>query len=66
VSDEVRAGVVSLPHGFGHDRDGVEMSVARKVGGVTSNVLTDRSVVDPVSGTAVLNGIPVDVARIDA
>jgi anaerobic selenocysteine-containing dehydrogenase len=66
VSDELRAGVVSLPHGFGHDREGVEMSVARKVGGVTSNVLTDRSVVDPVSGTAVLNGIPVDVARVDA
>jgi anaerobic selenocysteine-containing dehydrogenase len=65
VSDELRPGVVSLPHGFGHDRDGVELTVARKVGGVTSNVLTDRTTLDPVSGTAVLNGIPVDVVRSD-
>jgi anaerobic selenocysteine-containing dehydrogenase len=62
VSDDLRPGVVSLPHGFGHDLDGVEQAVARRQPGVNSNVLTDREDVDPLSGTAVLNGIPVEVA----
>jgi anaerobic selenocysteine-containing dehydrogenase len=59
--DELRPGVVSLPHGFGHDLDGVELEVARRQPGVNSNVLTDREDLDPISGTAVLNGIPVEV-----
>jgi anaerobic selenocysteine-containing dehydrogenase len=62
VWPDLRRGVVSLPHGFGHDLDGVEQAVARATPGVNSNVLTDRCDVDPVSGTAVLNGIPVEVA----
>jgi anaerobic selenocysteine-containing dehydrogenase len=61
VSEDLRPGVVSLPHGFGHDLDGVELTVARRQPGVNSNVLTDREDVDPLSGTAVLNGIPVEV-----
>ncbi len=63
VTDRVMPGVVSLPHGFGHDRDGVRLSVAREQQpGVTSNVLADETMMDPLSGTAVLNGIPVEVA----
>jgi anaerobic selenocysteine-containing dehydrogenase len=62
VSEDLRPGVVSLPHGFGHDLVGVELAVAREQPGVNSNVLTDREDVDPLSGTAVLNGIPVEVA----
>jgi anaerobic selenocysteine-containing dehydrogenase len=61
VTDDLRPGVVSLPHGFGHDLAGVELTVARQQPGVNSNVLTDREDVDPLSGTAVLNGIPVEV-----
>ena len=61
VTDELRPGVVSLPHGFGHDLPGVEQTVARANPGVNSNVLTDRHTVDPISGNAVLNGIPVEV-----
>ena len=61
VSEDLRPGVVSLPHGFGHDLDGVEQQVARAVDGVNSNVLTDRHDIDVVSGNAVLNGIPVEV-----
>jgi anaerobic selenocysteine-containing dehydrogenase len=61
VTEDLRRGVVSLPHGFGHDLAGVELSVARTQGGANSNVLTDRDDVDPLSGTAVLNGIPVEV-----
>jgi anaerobic selenocysteine-containing dehydrogenase len=59
---DLRPGVASLPHGFGHDVDGVEQGVARAAGGASSNVLTDRHDVDPISGTAVLNGIPITVS----
>jgi anaerobic selenocysteine-containing dehydrogenase len=61
LTDAMRRGVVSLPHGFGHDVDGVEQEVARQRGGVNANLLADRSELDPLSGTAVLNGIPVSV-----
>jgi anaerobic selenocysteine-containing dehydrogenase len=62
VTDDLRPGVVSLPHGFGHDLDGVELSLARTRPGPNSNVLTDRTALDPISGNAVLNGIPVELA----
>jgi anaerobic selenocysteine-containing dehydrogenase len=62
VTDAIRPGVVSIPHGWGHDMPGVELSVARRYAGVNSNLLADEELVDPVSGTAVLNGIPVEVA----
>ena len=61
VTDALRPGVVSLPHGFGHDLEGVELTVARAAGGASSNVLADRHTVDPVSGNAVLNGLDVEV-----
>lgn len=62
LRDDLRPGVVSLPHGFGHDLDGVELSVARQRGGANVNVLTDRHELDPLSGNAVLNAIPVEFA----
>jgi anaerobic selenocysteine-containing dehydrogenase len=63
VTDDIAPGVVSIPHGFGHDLPGVEMSVARQASaGVNTNLLTDDLQIDPLSGTAVLNGIPVEVA----
>ncbi len=62
VTDALRRGVVSLPHGFGHDLDGVEQAVARAAGGANSNVLADRHLIDPVSGNAVLNGLDVTVS----
>jgi anaerobic selenocysteine-containing dehydrogenase len=62
VSDDIAPGVVSIPHGWGHDRPGAELSVARRHAGVNSNLLTDDLRVDPLSGTAVLNGVPVRVA----
>jgi anaerobic selenocysteine-containing dehydrogenase len=61
VTDAIRAGVVSIPHGWGHDAPGVRMGVARDHAGVNSNVLADASLIDPLSGNAVLNGIPVEV-----
>jgi len=62
VTDGIRPGVVSIPHGWGHDAEGVELSVARRHAGVNSNELADHELVDPLTGTAVLNGIPVEVA----
>jgi anaerobic selenocysteine-containing dehydrogenase len=60
VTDGIMPGVVSIPHGWGHDVEGVQMSVASTIGaGVNSNLLADDSLFDPLSGNAVLNGIPV-------
>jgi hypothetical protein len=56
-------GVVSLPHGWGHDAPDTRMAVAREHAGVNSNLLTDEHHLDPLSGNAVLCGIPVTVKR---
>ncbi len=61
ITDEIRPGVVSLPHGYGHDLQGIGLSVAAKTPGVNSNRLTDDQPLDVLSGNAVLNGIPVEV-----
>ncbi|GAB3437662.1 molybdopterin-dependent oxidoreductase [Actinophytocola sediminis] len=61
VTDAIRPGVVSIPHGWGHDVDGVRGAVARAHAGVNSNLLTDDTDLDALSGTAVLNGIPVEI-----
>jgi anaerobic selenocysteine-containing dehydrogenase len=61
VTDEIMPGVVSLPHGWGHGQKGSRQSVASEYAGVNSNLLTDETLIDPLSGNAVLNGIPVRV-----
>ncbi|GAA1445426.1 molybdopterin oxidoreductase family protein [Mycobacterium cookii] len=60
ASDDLMPGVVSLPHGYGHARDGVRMGRSREVPGVSVNDLTDPELLD-VSGNAALNGVPVAV-----
>ncbi|WP_405494570.1 molybdopterin oxidoreductase family protein [Streptomyces sp. NBC_00096] len=64
ITDSVRAGVVSLPHGWGHDRAGTRLSVAGAAPGVNVNQLLDGTRLDPLSGTAVLNGFPVELTPI--
>ncbi|MEU4145449.1 molybdopterin-dependent oxidoreductase [Streptomyces parvulus] len=59
VTDTVRPGVVSLPHGWGHDRAGTRQAHAATEPGVNVNQLLDGSLLDPLSGNAVLNGVPV-------
>jgi anaerobic selenocysteine-containing dehydrogenase len=61
VTDGIMPGVVSIPHGWGHSAPGMRMRVASENSGVNSNVLADESQMDPLSGNAVLNGIPVEV-----
>lgn len=60
VTDDIMEGVVSLPHGWGHDLDGSRLSVASDHAGVNTNILSTGAM-DPLSGNAVLNGIPVEV-----
>jgi anaerobic selenocysteine-containing dehydrogenase len=63
VTDEVMPGVVSLPHGYGHRRAGVKLSVAQEHAGASINDLTDETVLDALCGTAVFSGVPVRVRR---
>ena len=64
ITDGIRPRVVSLPHGWGHSQPGTRQSVAREFAGVNSNVLTDHEEIDPLSGNAVLNGIPVSLSSV--
>ena len=61
ITDGIRPGVVSIPHGFGQNLPGVRLRVAQEYRGVNTNVLTDDAFVDPVSGNIALNGVPVTV-----
>jgi anaerobic selenocysteine-containing dehydrogenase len=62
VSADIRPGVVSLPHGWGHDAEGAQLQLAAQDPGINTNILTDDEALDPLSGTSVLNGIPVEIA----
>lgn len=61
ITDGIRPGVVSLPHGWGHGAPGTRLSVAATQAGVNVNSLLDSSLIEPLSGTAVLSGVPVQV-----
>jgi len=61
ITDDLMPGVVSLPHGWGHDVDAARLRVAKAHPGVNTNALTDDRAYDTVSGTAVLFGTPVRV-----
>ena len=61
VSDEMMPGVVSIPHGWGHDRVGNQLEVAEQHAGESINDLTDNQAVDALCGTAAFNGTPVTV-----
>jgi anaerobic selenocysteine-containing dehydrogenase len=60
LTNDMMPGVVSLPHGFGHGRDGVQLRVATDHAGVSVNDLTDERSLD-VSGNAAFSGVPVEV-----
>ncbi len=64
ITDEIMPGVVSIPHGWGHDSPGNRMAVAAEHAGVNSNLLAPVDI-DVPSGNAVLNGIPVEVTAAD-
>jgi anaerobic selenocysteine-containing dehydrogenase len=66
VTDAVMPGVISIPHGWGHDEPGMQLGVATEHAGANSNLLADETLIDPLSGNAVLNGIPVEVVPVRA
>ncbi|WXL27276.1 molybdopterin oxidoreductase family protein [Ectopseudomonas mendocina] len=61
VSTDMMPGVVSLPHGWGHRRSGVQLGIASELPGASVNDLTDERVLDHLSGNAALNAVPVHV-----
>ncbi|HET9890856.1 MAG TPA: molybdopterin-dependent oxidoreductase [Mycobacterium sp.] len=61
VTDSIRPGVVSMPHGWGHGKPGTRMSVANNSPGANTNVLSPPTFIDEPSGNGVLNGIPVTI-----
>jgi anaerobic selenocysteine-containing dehydrogenase len=61
ITDEVMPGVVSLPHGFGHQSAATTLRVAGALPGVSANVLTDEQNIEPIIGTSILNGVPVTI-----
>lgn len=61
ITEDIMPGVISIPHGWGHHRPGTRQSVAAAHAGVSINDLLDDTLVDPISGTSVLNGQTVDV-----
>jgi anaerobic selenocysteine-containing dehydrogenase len=61
VTDDIAPGVVSIPHGWGHDPDSSTLQIAARHAGVSVNLLTDEQELDPLSGNAVLCGVPVVV-----
>ncbi len=61
ITNDVMQGVVSMPHGFGHGRDGVQLDVATQHAGVSINDLTDDQAIDPMTGNAAFSATPVQV-----
>lgn len=64
VSDEIMQGVVSLPHGWGHDRPNTRARVAAAHAGVSLNDVTDDERMDRLTGNAAFSGIPVEVTAV--
>jgi anaerobic selenocysteine-containing dehydrogenase len=65
ITDEMMPGVVSIPHGWGHDRDGIQLQVAQQHAGTSINDLTDDLAIDALCGTAAFNGTWVTVEAVN-
>jgi anaerobic selenocysteine-containing dehydrogenase len=61
ISEEMMPGVVSIPHGWGHDRQGIQLEVAQLHAGGSINDITDELAIDALCGTAAFNGTWVEV-----
>jgi anaerobic selenocysteine-containing dehydrogenase len=63
VSNEMMPGVVSLPHGWGHNLQGAKLTLAAERPGANLNALLDDQLRDPLSGNAVLGGVAITMKR---
>ena len=59
ISDKMMRGVVSIPHGYGHGRDGVKLDTAKNHAGVSLNALTDEQIIDELTGNAAFSSVKV-------
>ena len=59
ITSDIMPGVVSVPHGWGHNRKGTRQSIANHHAGVSANDITDEQLIDELSGNAAVNGVPV-------
>jgi len=59
ITEDIMPGVISIPHGWGHDRPGVQLEIAKKYPGVSVNDITDNSVTEELTGASVFSGVPV-------
>ncbi|HEY1056086.1 MAG TPA: molybdopterin dinucleotide binding domain-containing protein, partial [Emticicia sp.] len=64
ITDHMMQGVVSMPHGYGHARKGVQLDIASKYAGVSINDLTDEYVLDELTGNAAFNNVAVKVEKV--
>ena len=61
VTNDIMQGVLSIPHGYGHNRKGIKLDVAQHYAGVSLNDLTDEMEIDELSGNAAFSGTPVEI-----
>jgi anaerobic selenocysteine-containing dehydrogenase len=64
ITDEMMPGVVSLPHGWGHDLPGTRLQLAAQRPGANLNALLDDQLRDPLSGNAVLGGVAITMQAV--
>jgi anaerobic selenocysteine-containing dehydrogenase len=61
ITDDMMPGVVSLPHGYGHNRKGINLEVAEQYAGVSVNDLTDEMLLDDLTGNVAFSNVMVKV-----
>jgi anaerobic selenocysteine-containing dehydrogenase len=61
LTEDIMPGIVSIPHGWGHDRPGVQLKTAREFAGVSVNDITDNRVTEELTGSSVFFGVPVRI-----
>ncbi|MBL4865508.1 MAG: hypothetical protein JKY67_03935 [Pseudomonadales bacterium] len=66
ITDEIKQGVISIPHGWGHHRAGTRMPIAERHAGVSINDITDTKMIDTLTGTTAVNGVPVSLVAVNA
>jgi len=64
ISDDIMPGVVSIPHGWGHTRPGIQLATAQRHAGASINDLTDEQLIDELTGNAAFSGVPVSVSAL--
>lgn len=64
ITQDIKVGIISIPHGWGHVFDESQLSIANQHAGVNINILMDDSQVDELSGNAILSGVPIRIKRV--